>query len=85
MCASVIVSGSRGISKLHVCVDNSFDPSGIMICIGFWAGCLFIAGAPSTKKCPVAPESEMAHWTALVILFVSSDIAACGNCVKLLA
>ena len=56
-----------------------------MICIGFVASCLLITAAPSTMKCPVAPESEIAHWTALVILFVLNDIAACGVCVKLLA
>ena len=61
MCASVNASGSHGISKLHVCVDWMILPLGSVIFSGDAVGLLLTTGAPCTRKCPVAPESEMAY------------------------
>ena len=66
MCASVIWSGSHGMSRLHVCVDLMIFPFGSAMAIGLVAGLTFTAGEPLIKKRPVAPESESAHLTALV-------------------
>ena len=54
------------MSRLQVCVDLMDFPSGSVIVIGLAAGRMFTAGAPATRKFPVAPESESAHLTALV-------------------
>ena len=45
-------------------------PLGSVMVIGLMAGCLFITGAPSTMKWPVAPESEIAHATLATNLLV---------------
>ena len=55
-----------------------------MIWMGFFADCWFITGAPSTMKCPVAPKSDIAYWTAFVTRFLLSAIAVCGIWVNLL-
>ena len=34
------------MSRLHVCVDLSLDPSEILIEIGFFSGCTFFTGVP---------------------------------------
>ena len=57
--------------KLHVYVDMIFLPFGNRIWIGLVAFLLLTTGAPSTRKCPVAPESEIAYcmaWTTLLVL-----------------
>ena len=70
MWASVIWSGSHGMFKLHVCVDMIFLPFGNRIWIGLVAFLLLTTGAPSTRKWPVAPESETAYWMACTTLLV---------------
>jgi len=59
----VIEFGSQGMSRLHVCVDRTWEPSGRVMVNGALAIFLFVTGAPSTKKCAVAPESNKAYWT----------------------
>ena len=73
------------MSRLHVCVDCMIFPLGSVILIGFVVIFLFTTGAPATRKCPVAPESEMACWTALVVLGSSTMVEACGNWATLVA
>ena len=63
-CASVIFLGSHGMSRLHVCVDLMVQPLGRMIVIGLVENFRFGTDAPPTRKCPVVPESEIAHSTA---------------------
>ena len=65
MCASVIESGSQGMSRLQVCDDRTWEPSGRVMVMGAVATFLFVTGAPSTKKCAVAPESNEAYCTVL--------------------
>ena len=60
MWASVTVSGSHGMSRLHVCVDFIVLPFGSVMVIGLVAFCILVAGAPSIRKCAVAPESDRA-------------------------
>ena len=56
ICASVICSGSHGISRLHVWVDLMILPLGSVMAIGLVAGLMFTDGAPAIRKWPVAPE-----------------------------
>ena len=42
-------SGIPAMSRLHVCVDLSFDHSGRLIDIGLLAGCTFFTGVPGRK------------------------------------
>ena len=51
------------MSRLQVCVDWIVLPSGIVMDNGDVAGLLLVTGAPSTKKCAVAPESDSAYCT----------------------
>ena len=85
MCASVICAGSHGMSRLHVWVDWITLPFGNVIVIGWSAILLFMTGAPSTRKWPVAPESEMACLTDRVTRAGSNMVAACGKLLRLLA
>ena len=66
---------------------GGFDGLSIGQSDGDWigCGCLLVTGAFSTRKWPVAPESDMACLTDLVILAVSKIVAACGNSCKLFA
>ena len=52
-----------------MCVDVMFLPFGMVMLIGLSATCKFVTGAPSTRKWPVAPESEIAY--SVVILSLS--------------
>ena len=61
MCASVIESGSHGMSRLHVWVDFIMDPLGSLIDNGEHVRCSFFTAAPLMMKCAVAPESRMAY------------------------
>ena len=61
ICASVTVFGSHGMSKLHVCVDCIIFTLGSVIFNGDGINFLLNTGAPCTRKCPVAPESEMEY------------------------
>ena len=54
-------------------------PLGSVMVIGLRAGRLFVAGAFSTKKWPVAPESEIACLMDLVTLCLLNIAAACGS------
>ncbi len=47
--------------------------------IGFSAICRFATGAPCTRKCPVAPESDMAYSTACFNLVVLKIVPALGS------
>lgn len=60
MCASVTDDGNHGISRLQVWVDLIVFPFGSVILIGVVATCTLVAGAPSIRKCAVAPESDSA-------------------------
>ena len=60
-------------------------PLGNVMVIGLVARRLLVTGAFSTRKWPVAPESDMACFTDLVILVASKIAAACGNSCKLFA
>ena len=60
ICACVALTGNSGMSRLHVCVDWIVLPLGNVMVIGLVAFCLFTTGAHLTRKCPVAPESEIA-------------------------
>ena len=70
ICASVTWFGSHGISRLHVCVDVMFLPFGIVMLIGLLDTCKFVTGAPSTRKWPVAPESEISYSVVILLLSV---------------
>ena len=85
MWASVISSGNQGMSRLHVWVDLMVLPLGSVMVIGFVAIALLVTGAFSTRKCPVAPESEMACLTDRVTRAGSNMVAACGKLLRLLA
>ena len=60
ICATFIACGIHGKSKLHVCVEYIFSPSGELICIGLVAFCLFFTFVLGRKRCPVAPDSAIA-------------------------
>ena len=49
------------MSKLHVCIDIVLMPFGIVMLTGLSVTCKIVTGAPSTRKWPVAPESEMVY------------------------
>jgi hypothetical protein len=51
------------MSRLHVWVERMMLPLGRVMVIGLLAGCLLINGTPSITKCPVVPESKIAHAT----------------------
>ena len=71
--------------KLHVWVDLMVLLLGKVMVIGLIAGRMFVAGALSTKKWPVAPESEMACFTDLVTRCASKIVAAFGVARRLFA
>ena len=57
MCASVTLSGSQGMSRLHVCVEKIVALSGSVTASGVVAIVLLMACADAVRKCPEAPES----------------------------
>ena len=79
ICASVILSGSHGISRWHVCDDCMILPSGSLMLRGLVATFFRVTGAPSTTKCAVAPESEYAYSTCLVTRGLLNMVSAIGN------
>ena len=86
MWASVMMPDSHGMSRLHVCIDMIIFPFGsTMILIGCVAGRMFTATDPSTRKCPVAPESEQAQLTAFFKLIVLKMVFTIGSSCRLLA
>ena len=70
MFGPVMVSGSHDMNKLHEWVDLMLIPLRNVIMMGLFIIVLFFTGAPSIKKCPIAPESDTACLTALVTRFV---------------
>ena len=78
MCASVISDGTHGISRLHVCVELIIFPFGSVICSGNSAFFMFTVGDPSTRKCAVAPESDIAC-TMLLIRWLFNNKLAFGR------
>ena len=66
-------SGMNAMSRLHVCVDLSFDPSGRFMEIDLLAGCVFCFWSSWQEKCPVAPASTMAY--CLVICIIDIEYA----------
>ena len=66
-------------------VDWMVLPFGNVMVIGLRAGRLLVAGAFSTKKWPVAPESEIACLMDLVIRCLLKIVAAFGKWCKLFA
>ena len=52
-----------------MCFDVMILPFGIVMLIGLPATCKFVTGAPSTRKWPVVPESEIVY--SVVILSLS--------------
>ena len=83
--ASVTSGGSHGISILHMCVDHITVPSGHVIAIGFSAGLMFTTRAPLIRKCPVAPESEMAYLISFIIILLLHIHRAAGRSGRLFA
>ena len=70
MWESFAFSGVPSISRLYVCVDLSFDLSGILIVIGLIAGCTLFTGVTGRTKCLVAPASAMASCFVILIIGV---------------
>ena len=59
ICARFAFSGMPAISRLHVTVELSFDPSGRLTEIGLLASCILFTVVPGRAKCPVATVSAM--------------------------
>ena len=85
MCASVMCSGSHSMSRLQVWVNFMIFLFGSVMAIGLAARVIFTVGTPAIKKCPVAPEPEIAHLTALVTFCGSKIVFACGKSLKFFA
>ena len=73
--ASFSSSGVPSMSRSHVCVDLSLDPSGRLIEIGFFAGCKLFTGLPGRKKITVAPASAIASLFVIFIRDVRYDVS----------
>ena len=67
ICAFVILCSSHGMSRLHVCVDFSFVPFGIVAVIECRAIFMLTTGAPLIMKWLVTPESDTVDSTSLVM------------------
>ena len=70
-------SGMSSMSRLHVCVDLSLDPSGRLMEIGFLAGCRFFTGVPCKTKCSVAPESITTSCLVICMIDVEYYVSIC--------
>ncbi len=57
------------MSTSHMCVDTIFFPLGRLICIGFVAMQMFLAGAPAITNTDVAPVLATACIDAICIAF----------------
>ena len=77
MCERFSLSGMPAMSRLHVCVDISFYPSGRLMGLGFLAGCKFFTGVTGRKKCPVALVSSMASCLDICIIDVEYSVSIC--------
>jgi hypothetical protein len=58
------------MSTSHMCVDTILFPLGRLICIGFVAMQMFLAGVPAITNTDVAPVSATAYVDAICIAFV---------------
>ena len=67
ICPSFACYGMPSMSRSHLCVDLSLDPSGRLIEIGLSAGCKFFTGVPGRKTFPVAPTSSIASLCVILI------------------
>ena len=63
--------------RLHVCVDLSLYPSGILMKIRLLAGCTLFTGIPSMTKFLVAPESNMVYCFVICIIDVKYAVSVC--------
>ena len=70
-------SGISAMSGLHMCVELSFDPSGILMEIVLIASCKFLTGVPGRKKCLFAPASSMASFLVIYIIDVEYVVSIC--------
>ena len=70
-------SGIPAMSRLHVCVDLSFDLSGILMEIGLLDGCKLISGFYGRTKCPVSTASDMDSCLFIFIIDVVYDVSIC--------
>ena len=77
MCARFALSGMTAMSSLHICVDLSCDLSGILMEIGFLAGCKLFTGVPGSMKIPVAPVSVLEFCLDICIIDVEYAISIC--------
>ncbi len=57
------------MSTSHMCVDTIFFPSGRLICIGFVAMQMFLAGVPAITNTDMAPVLATACVDAICIAF----------------
>jgi hypothetical protein len=57
------------MSTSYMCVDTIFFPLGRLICIGFVATRMFLAGAPAITNTDVVPVSATTCVNAICILF----------------
>ena len=62
--------GICGMSKIHVCVDETRLPLGRRILRGLLDGSFVLYEAPDIKKWLDAPESKMAHFVQLFLINV---------------
>jgi hypothetical protein len=61
--------GRPGMSTSHMCVDTIFFPLGRLICIGFVATQMFLAGGPAITNTDVAPVLGTACVDVISIAF----------------
>jgi hypothetical protein len=61
--------GRPGMSTSLMCVDTIFVPSGRLICMGFVAMGMFLAGAPDITNTDVVPVLATACIDAICIMF----------------
>ena len=85
MWASVMTSGSQGISRLHMCVDMIIFQFGRTILIGCKIGQMFTATDQFARKYPVDPGSEKTHSTASSNLVVLKIMLVMGSLHRMLA
>ena len=77
ICAHRAVVGSHGMSRVAVCVDRSWAPSGRLIVSGFVVVCLLWTGAPAVRKWFVATASAIAKSIPISMLAVLNMVVAC--------
>ncbi len=61
--------GRPGMSTSHMCVDTIFFPSKRLMCVGFVAMQMLLAGVPAITNIDVAPVSATACVGAICIAF----------------